>query len=115
MDPRIAESRLLPEEEVSRWSGRACSRELQDQAWANGAMVGGNDSELWRKDEFGAWIYRLDYGNRSSAYGWEILDAPQQSASLMRPLHWQNYVDQVAAHTQSRVTGVGLRNMRRLL
>ncbi len=102
-------------EAVSQWASSAFSRELQDRAWDNGEIVGGNDPFLWRKDEFGAWLYRLDYGNRRSNYGWEILDSPQYGSSVVRPLHWQNYVDQVAAHTQSRVTAAGLRNTRRLL
>lgn len=102
-------------QEVSEWSGHAYSREVQDRAWENGAIVAGNDAALWRKDEFGAWLYRLDYGNRRSSYGWEILDPAAHNSSLVRPLHWQNYIDQVAAHTQSRVTAAGLHNTRRLL
>ncbi|MGY8691180.1 MAG: hypothetical protein ACKVHP_26000, partial [Verrucomicrobiales bacterium] len=88
---------------------------LQDRAWENGEIVSGNDAALWRKDEFGAWIHRLEYGNRRSNYGWEILDPPGNSFGILRPLQWQNYVDQVAAHTQSRMTAAGLHNTRRLL
>lgn len=102
--------------EASEWGPTGSSRELRDRAWENGEVVSGNDPELWRKDEFGAWIYRLDYGNRRSEFGWELLDpgwAP--SVPVVRPLQWQNYIDQVAAHTQSRVTAAGLRNTRRLL
>ena len=102
-------------EAVSQWTGPAFNCEVQDRAWDNGEIVRGNDPCLWRKDEFGAWLYRLDYGNRRSSYGWEILDSQQHGLSVVRPLHWQNYVDQVAAHTQSRVTAAGLRNTRRLL
>ena len=100
---------------ISHWGTHAYPREIQDRVWENGALVSGNDPALWRKDEFGAWIHRLEYGNRRSDYGWEILEPTNDSLIVMRPLQWQNYVDQVAAHTQSRVTAAGLHNTRRLL
>lgn len=100
----------------SEWGPRMEVRELCDRAWENGEIVEGNDPVLWRKDEFGAWIHRLEYGNRRSEFGWEWIDPSKgHSDTLARPLQWQNYVDQVAAHTQSRVTAAGLRNSRRLL
>ena len=87
--------------------------------WANGDAIPGNDPDLWRKDQFGAWIHRLDYGKRHSEFGWEICDltagrGPGGLAAL-RPMHWQNYIDQVAALTQSRVTAEGIRNVRKLV
>ena len=101
---------------ASEWGPRMKVRELCDRAWENGEVVDGNDPVLWRKDEFGAWIHRLEYGNRRSEFGWELIDPARHcSDNLARPLQWQNYVDQVAAHTQSRVTAAGLRNSRRLL
>ncbi len=103
------------EVEISSWEPQSHAREICDRAWENGEVVAGNDPVLWRKDEFGAWIHRLDYGNRRSDYGWELLDRGSASGVMARPLQWQNYVDQVAAHTQSRVTAAGLRNTRRLL
>ena len=102
-------------QDSSQWGGVAFSREIQDRAWENGEMVPGNDAALWRKDEFGAWIHRLEFGNRHSDFGWEVLDRSDWPGVVVRPLQWQNYIDQVAAHTQSRVTATGLRNMRRLL
>ena len=103
----------------SRWSFRGYEREIVDRVWSFAIPVDGNDSELWRKDEFGAWIYRLDYGNRRSDFGWEIGDSSRggREASLLslRPIQWQNYIDLVAANTQCRVTADGLRNIRRLI
>ncbi|RFC48364.1 MAG: hypothetical protein DVB23_000594 [Verrucomicrobia bacterium] len=62
------------------------SRELIDAIWREADGIEGNDPELWRKDEYGAWIYRLDYGRPGSNFGWQI--APR--GRDLRPLHWQN-------------------------
>jgi hypothetical protein len=103
----------------SRWTFRGYEREIVDRVWTFAAPISGNDRELWRKDEFGAWIYRLDYGNRRSDFGWEIGDSSlggrESSLLSLRPIQWQNYIDLVAANTQCRVTADGLRNMRRLI
>ncbi|NNE94213.1 MAG: hypothetical protein HKN23_21400 [Verrucomicrobiales bacterium] len=90
-------------------------RELIDSVWQCAEEVVGNDPELWRKDEFGAWINRMDYGRRNSEFGWEICDMNTGGNSdllALRPMQWQNYVDQMAALTQSRVTAHGLHNLR---
>lgn len=87
--------------------------------WDNGDPIPGNDPDLWRKDQFGAWIHRLDYGKRHSEFGWEICDlsAGRGAGGLaaLRPMHWQNYIDQVAALTRRRVTAEGIRNVRKLI
>ncbi len=62
------------------------SRELIDAVWQEADGIEGNDPELWRKDEFGAWIYRLDYGRYGSNFGWHI----EPRGRDLRPLHWQN-------------------------
>ena len=92
-------------------------RDLINSVWECAEEVAGNDPELWRKDEFGAWIYRMDYGRRNSEFGWEVCDVNTGGNSdllALRPMQWQNYIDQVAAVTQSRVTAHGLRNGRTL-
>ncbi len=102
------------ETEFSSKSG-GYDADLVRSVWECAEEVPGNDSELWRKDEFGAWIYRFDYGRRNSEFGWEICDVNTGGNSdllAMRPMQWQNYIDQVAALTQSRVTAHGLRNGR---
>ncbi|MEM8955714.1 MAG: hypothetical protein AAGD22_16290 [Verrucomicrobiota bacterium] len=96
-------------------------KEVVDRIWSFGKIVIGNDPALWRKDEFNAWIHRLDYGNRHSQFGWEIADgslgrSPEdQGIAALRPLHWQNYLDESSAHYQSRITADGLQNTRQLL
>ena len=105
--------------EESRWTFRGYDREIVDRVWTLATPINGNDQELWRKDEFGAWIYRLDYGNRRSDFGWEVADSSlggrDASLTSLRPIQWQNYMDLVAANTQCRVTADGLRNIRRLI
>jgi len=106
----------VPETE---WGFSGYDREVVARVWARAEVVPGNDEELWRKDECGAWIYRLDYGQRRSSFGWEVFDASLgragEGVAALRPLQWQNYLDALAAETQSRVTADGLRNTRRLL
>jgi hypothetical protein len=100
------------------WRQPPFDAETIRRVWNFAQTVSGNDSALWRKDGFGAWIYRLDYGNRHSHFGWHIAEGTGNAESglaNLRPLQWQNYVDQIAAITQCRVTADGLRNARRLL
>jgi hypothetical protein len=105
--------------EATDWTFLPRERETVDRVWATAAVVPGNDPALWRKDEHGAWMHRLDYGRRHSEFGWEIFDpgVGRRDTGLyaLRALHWQNYLDTVASATHSRITADGLRNMRRLL
>ena len=104
---------------ATEWQFHAWDRDVVDRVWALAIAVPGNDPALWRKDECGAWIHRLDYGRRHSEFGWEIHDPsiglPASGIVSLRPLQWQNFLDRLAAATQSRVTADGLRNIRRLL
>jgi hypothetical protein len=62
----------MPEE--THWNFFRYEREVVDHVWSLGQTVQGNDDALWRKDEHGAWMHRLEYGNRNSQFGWEIFD-----------------------------------------
>ena len=77
---------------------RGYERELIQSVWEFAEIVPGNDPEIWRKDEFGDWIYRFDYGRRSSEFGWEIFDPGvgrhAQGVYAMRPMQWQSYIRQ---------------------
>ncbi|HCN30315.1 MAG TPA: hypothetical protein DIT64_16555 [Verrucomicrobiales bacterium] len=94
--------------------------EVVDRVWGLARMIPGNDPEVWRKDEFGAWIHRREYRNRHSEFGWEIADYGFQRRGCglanLRPMQWQNHVDfLVAGRHQAVVSADGLRNARRLL
>lgn len=74
----------------------AFTEEQIQKVWEKATVVGGNDSNVYRKDECGAWIARKQYGNRNSSYGWEIDHIKPQSKgggdelSNLRPLQWEN-------------------------
>ncbi len=80
---------------------RAYERELVEGVWEFAEAVPGTDPALWRRDEFGDWIYRFDYGRRGSAFGWEIFDPGagrhSQGIYAMRPMQWESYIRQYEA------------------
>ena len=88
------------ERPASGWSPftRDYERAIIDNVWGFAEIVSGVDSVLWRKDEFGEWIHRPDYGKRQSKFGWEIFDPGvgrhSQGVYAMRPMQWENYADQ---------------------
>ena len=46
------------------------SEDTIQKVWEKGSIVSGNDSNVCRKDQCGAWIVRKNYGNQNSQYGW---------------------------------------------
>ncbi len=84
-----------PAEDIQR---RSYDRELVDSVWEFAEVVRGNDGALWRKDEFGQWICRRDFGRRDSEFGWEIFDPGvgrhTQGVYAMRPMQWKSFVRQ---------------------
>lgn len=68
------------------------SRETIDDAWRNAEPIPGIDAELWRQDQYGAWMHKNDYANRHSQYGWEVCDGLGCCRSL-QALQWQNFKD----------------------
>jgi hypothetical protein len=98
----------------------AYDREVIERVWALATTVPGNDPALWRKDEKGAWMHRMEYRNRRSQFGWEIADVSSFSRRVgvgsLRALQWQNYIDwMIANRSKSVMTADGLNNVRRLL
>jgi hypothetical protein len=77
-------------------AGSEYDREVVCRVWEFAEAIQGNDSDLWRKDEYGNWIYRLDYGKHDSEFGWEIFDpAPgrrERGVYALRPLQWESFV-----------------------
>lgn len=58
-----------------------------NHVWSFAKSFPEKDSEVWRKDQFGAWIRKDDY-NKSNAYGWRIIAV--QEYGLYLPLHFLN-------------------------
>lgn len=72
--------------------------EVIGSVWEYAEAVPGNDPALWRKDEFGDWIHRFDYGRRNAEFGWEIF-APgtgrhNDGVHAMRPMQTVNFLRQ---------------------
>lgn len=91
-----------------------------EHVWSLAQVIAGNDPAVWRKDEHGAWIHRLDYRNRRSQFGWEIAElgfyTRRVGVEALRPFHWQNYLDfMIASRTNTIITADGLHNVRKLL
>ena len=88
------------------------------KVWEKGRIVPGNDPNVWRKDQCGAWICRSYYGNRNSQYGWEIDHIRPESngggdeLSNLRPLQWANNVDRQGGRLMCPVTASGTKNVR---
>ena len=65
----------------------------KDTVWAKGIPIPGYDSAVWRRDSTGSVMRYSDYGDRDSAYGWEIdhihPDGPDELWNL-QPLYWLN-------------------------
>lgn len=85
-------------------------------AWNKGTPTSNNNPDQWRKDEYGAWMFRPDYGNRRSIYGWEIDHiAPVAHGGMdglpnLRPLHWKNNASKLDGRLTCPVTADGPTN-----
>lgn len=84
------------------------------KVWEKGQKVTGNDPNLWRKDECGAWMNRKEYGNRKSVEGWEIdhinPKGPDELSNL-RPLQWENNNDKSDGRLKCNIVSSGTKNV----
>lgn len=67
-----------------------------ERIWQKASVVQGIDSNLYRKDSAGAWIYRYAYEDMDSIFGWVIdhifpkaLGGDDNLINL-RPMNWVN-------------------------
>lgn len=89
------------------------TEEVIQLVWEKGICVEDNDSNLWRKDECGAWMQRSMHSDRTSQYGWEVdLIDPLRSEDIsnLRPLHWKNSVGRGTGKLICRITSNGIDN-----
>lgn len=85
------------------------------QIWDKGQIVPGNDPLMWRKDQYGAWIFRRDYKNDFSEYGWEIVCANPKMDKTddiwnLAPMNCKNTKKSDNLRPNSHVTAQGIHN-----
>lgn len=92
------------------------SEYIIQKVWEKGKVVPGNDPNVWRNDQCGAWIGRSYYGNRNSQYGWEIDHITPVSEGggdelyNLRPLQWGNNVSKQNGRLTCSITASGVNN-----
>jgi hypothetical protein len=87
--------------------------EIVQAVWEKANSVDNNDSTIWRKDQCGAWIQRIMYGDRNSQYGWEIdhiLPHGPDDISNLQPTHWKNSIGKSDGRLICIVTSKGVDN-----
>ena len=90
--------------------------EIIERVWQKASVVSGNDQNIFRKDTCSAWILRSAYGNRDSAFGWEIdhiIPNGDDSLTNLQPLHWENNVAKGDGVLQCVMRSSGVENIRR--
>ncbi len=96
------------------------SDDMIQKVWNKAKVIPGNDPDLWRKDQCGAWIGRDFYGNRNSEYGWEIdhitpvSDGGTDALSNLRPLQWKNNASRQDGRLACKVTSTGTHNVEKV-
>lgn len=90
--------------------------------WEKAQIVVGYNPVLWRKDQCGAWIYRLHYGAASydeshTSYKWQIDHIKPESkggddiVSNARPLQWYNNNSRQNGRLNIKITAFGNKNV----
>lgn len=90
------------------------TEEQVQHVWEKGTMIMGVDERSLRRDECGAWIVRMEYGNRQSIFGWEIDHINPGGGDVLsnlRPLQWKNNVAKSDGRLICVVTALGSRNV----
>lgn len=93
------------------------SSQVIQQVWEKATIVPENDPNVFRKDQCTAWIRRPNYGDRNSAYGWEVDHIKPESEGgsddlvNLRPLHWKNNAAKQASRLVCVAVSSGTQNI----
>jgi len=92
------------------------TEEKIQQVWEKGKVVENHDRDFERQDAATAWIYREEYGNRDSEFGWEIHHIDPgggDDLSNLQPLQWQNNLALQEGSVGPKVISEGDENIER--
>jgi 5-methylcytosine-specific restriction endonuclease McrA len=70
------------------------SKKKIDEIWEKAKTIRGQNSDVWRKDEYGNKIRKASYGT-TGEYGWEVDHSnPKNNGGTdhgrnLKPLHWE--------------------------
>ena len=98
------------------------TKEEIQEIWEKATIVVGYNPSLWRKDQCGAWIYRLYYGavalgEPHTSYRWQIDHNKSQSkdgqdvVSKAKPLQWFNNDSIQNGLLKTKITSDGNKNV----
>lgn len=98
------------------------TKEEIQAVWEKATIVVGYNPNLWRKDQCGAWIYRLYYGAAAlgeshTSYRWQIDHIKSQSKdgqdvlSNASPLQWFNNDSRQNGWLKAKITSDGNKNV----
>lgn len=79
-----------------------------DKIWNTAKVSHERDSNLWRKDGFGAWINKSEY-NKTTKFGWTIITNTIHGTQI--PFHWQNTERDKDGNIKCKLKSSGLDNI----
>ena len=84
--------------------------------WERARIIPNFDPAVYRKDLFGAWIKRDEFGNKGVqlSLGWIVInqqtDEPDIDQEQLIPVQWQNAIAHINGYKQGVITASGIIN-----
>ena len=94
------------------------SEDVIEKVWAKGAIVTGNDPNVYRQDRCGAWMQRSKHGDRADDLGWEVdhiiptSKGGTDDMDNLQPLQWINNSDKADGDLKCCITSKGGKNIK---